>query len=448
MRKVTQIKQAVPNLPKRKRVAAYARVSVETGRTLHSLSAQVSHYSDHIQKHPEWEYVGVYADSGETGTGTKRDEFQRLLADCEAGKIDIILTKTISRFARNTVDLLETVRRLRDMGVEVRFEEQNINSMSGDGELMMTILASFAQEEVRSLSDNTKWTIRKRFSEGTPNGRFRILGYRWEGDKLVVVPEEAAIVRMVFDNFLAGKSRLETERELEAEGLHTRLGCTFRDSNIKAILTNITYTGNMLLQKEFIEDPVTKKRKKNRGQLPQYFIEDTHESIIDYATFDFVQAEMARRRELGAFANKALNVTCFTSKIKCEGCGRSFVRNTRSNRAKTSELGDKIVTWVCTATKRKGGKCLTTKDIPERILKRLCAEVLGLEEFDEAVFLEKIERIVVPNKDTMVFHLNDGTVVSKLWVNTAKRDSWTPERRAAWGILKRGNQNAMGGKRK
>ena len=431
MRKIIKIGQAIPNLPTRKRAAAYARVSVERGRTMNSLSAQVSYYSAFIQKHPEWEYVGVYADSGETGTLKTRTEFQRLIDDCEAGKIDIVLTKTISRFARNTVDLLETVRRLRELGVEVRFEEQSINTMSGDGELMLTILASFAQEEVRSLSENVKWATRKRFSEGTPNGKFRVFGYEWKGEQLVVIPEEAAIVRRIFDNFLMGKSRLETERELEAEGFRTRLGCVFRDSNLKQILTNITYTGNTLLQKEFIEDPITHKRKKNRGQLPQYYIEDTHEPIIDRATFEYVQTEMTRRKELGAFANKSLNISCFTSMIKCETCGCSFVRNTRVNRAKESTLGDKTIHWVCSNTKRKGKGCQTTKDIPEIILKRKCAEALGLEKFDEFIFLERVKRIVIPSKDNMVFHFKDGTELTMPWVNTAKKDCWTPERRAA-----------------
>ena len=152
----------------------------------------------------------------------KRDEFKRMLADCEAGKIDIILTKSISRFARNTVDLLETVRHLKDLGIEVRFEKERIHSMDGDGELMLTILASFAQEESRSISDNVKWGIRKRMQSGIPNGRFRIYGYRWEGDELVIVPEEAEIVKRIFQNFLDGKSRLETEREFADEGITTR----------------------------------------------------------------------------------------------------------------------------------------------------------------------------------------------------------------------------------
>ena len=396
MRKINKIEPRLPLLPTRKKVAAYARVSVETERLHHSLSTQVSYYSELIQANPEWEYVGVYADDGITGTkASKREEFQRMLDDCEAGKIDIILTKSISRFARNTVGLLETVRHLKELGIEVRFEKENINSLSGDGEVMMTLLASFAQEEITSLSNNVKWGVRKRMEQGIPNGHFRIYGYRWEGDQLVIEPEEAAIVRRIFQNFLDGKSRLETEREFEAEGITTANGCRWVDSNIKVVLTNITYTGNLLLQKEFIEDPITKRRKKNRGELPQYYVEDTHEAIIDMETFQYVQEEIARRKELGAFANKSLNITCFTSKLKCSKCGSSYVRNQRSNRTKyTSTYGDTIVVWVCGTTKKKGGRC-SRKDIPERVLREACAEALGLTEFDEDVFLEKVDYIMI-----------------------------------------------------
>ena len=211
----------------------------------------------------------------------------------------------------------------RDIGVEVRFEKEHINSMSGDGELMLTILASFAQEESRSLSENCKWGIRKRFEKGIPNGHFRVYGYRWEGDDLIIVPEEAEIVRRIFQNFLDGKSRLETEREFAAEGITTREGCRWVDSNIKVVLTNVTYTGNLLLQKEFISDPISKQRKKNKGQLPQYYVEDTHPAIIDKETFDYVQSEIARRKELGPRANKSLNLTCFSGKLKCPFCGIS-----------------------------------------------------------------------------------------------------------------------------
>lgn len=433
MKTVKKIEITRPVLPTRKKVAAYARVSMESDRMMHSLSTQVSYYNELIQSNPEWEFAGVYADNFISGTSTeKRTEFQRMLADCEAGKINIILTKSISRFARNTVDLLETVRHLKELGIEVQFEKEHINSLSDDGELMLSLLASFAQEESRSISENARWAIQKRFEKGIPNGHFRVYGYRWEGDELVPVPEEAAIVKRIYQNFLDGKSRLETERELAAEGITTRDGCRWVDSNIKSVLSNITYTGNLLLQKEFIEDPVTKKRRKNKGQLPQYFVENTHEPIIDMETFQYVQDEMARRRELGALANKSLNITCFTGKIKCGNCGKSFMHNTRKNRAKfTTTYTDEdgmYTTWVCGSRKQKqkGDPCMA-KEIPDKILKACCAEVLGLAEFDDEVFAERIERIDVPDGGILVFHFYDGTEVTKEWESTAKKDCWTDE---------------------
>ena len=179
MTKIIRVEQTVPTIKAKKKVAAYARISMESERMSHSL-----YYSSLIQKNPDWQYAGVFADDGISGTGiSKRNEFKRMVEAAENGEIDIILTKSIQRFARNTVGLLETVRPLKDIGIEVRFEKEHINSMSGDGELMLTILASFAQEESRSLSENCKWGIRKRFEKGIPNGHFRVYGYRWEDDE-------------------------------------------------------------------------------------------------------------------------------------------------------------------------------------------------------------------------------------------------------------------------
>ena len=427
MAKVIKVERKTPAMQRKKKVAAYARISMESERMNHSLSAQVSYYSSLIQKNPEWQYAGVFADNGVSGTGTaKRDAFRRMMEAADKGEIDIILTKSIQRFARNTVDLLEAVRHLKSIGVEVRFEKEHISSMSGDGELMLTILASFAQEESRSISDNVKWGTRKRFAQGIPNGHFRVYGYRWEGDALAIVPEEAEIVRRIFRNFLDGKSRLETEREFAAEGIVTRSGCRWEDSNIRLILTNVTYTGNLLLQKEFVSDPFSKKRKKNRGQLPKYYVENTHPAIIDKATFDFVQEEMARRKELGPLANKSLNTCCFTGKIKCGKCGKSFMRNTRTNRAKMSLLGEKVTGWVCGSSKKKGFPC-KAKEIPEPILLRECAKALGIAEFDETAFRERVERINIPEHGVMVFHFTDGTSRRQEWANTSKRDCWTDE---------------------
>lgn len=431
--KITRVEQPVPTIKKKKKVAAYARISMETERMNHSLSAQISYYSSLIQKNPDWEYAGVFADDGISGTGiAKCGEFRRMIKAADNGEIDIILTKSIQRFARNTVDLLETVRHLKSIGVEVRFEKENINSMSGDGELLLSILASFAQEESISISNNVKWGIKKRFEQGIPNGHFRIYGYHWEDDQLVIVPEEAAIVKRIFQNFLDGKSRLETEREFAAEGITTRDGCRWVDSNIKVVLTNVSYTGNLLLQKEFIESPLTHKRKKNRGELTQYWMENNHEPIIDKATFDYVQAEMARRRDLGPLANKSLNTSCFTGKIKCPSCNISYTHNLRRDRG-FQEF------WCCGSRKKKGGHCDIDGTINHKNLKKACAEVMGSDEFDEAAFLTNVDFINVPQKYVLEFHMMDGRIIMKDCPNTGHQDCWTADYRAITSEKRRQN---------
>lgn len=433
MRNIRKIEPCSPPPVKRLRVAAYARVSIEKGRTIHSLSSQISYYNELIQNNPEWEFAGVYADRGISGTGiAARDEFQRLLADCEDGKIDVVLCKSISRFARNTVDLLNTVRRLKDLGIEVRFEKENINSLSGDGELMLSILASFAQEESRSISENVKWGTRKRFEQGLPNGHFQIYGYRWEDDRLVIEPHEAEIVRLIYDNFLNGLSAESTEKQLEEMGVKSYKGMHFGNSSIRQILSNITYTGNLLFQKEYVSDPITGKSKINRGELPQYFVENTHEAIIPMETFQAVQNERKRRRELGALANWSIPTSCFTSKIKCGICGKSYRRSGKRQRKDPNEV---YYIWICRNKSDKGSKFCDSKSIPEKMLKAVCAEVLGTEEFDEQQFSDKVEKITVVGNDTLTFHFYDGTVLNKQWKSTARTDWWTEERRTKWGEL-------------
>lgn len=395
MRKIIQITPSMPQLQRKKRVAAYARVSMDSERLMHSLSAQVSYYSELIQKNPEWVYVGVYADEGITGTLTsKRDEFKRMLEDCEEGRIDIILVKSISRFARNTVDLLATVRHLKSLGIEVRFEKENINSLSSDGELMLSILASFAQEESRSISENVKWGARKRFKQGIPNGRVRVFGYRWEGDTLIVIPEEEQIVRRIYSDFLEGSSPRKIAEHLNNYGILTEKGCRWTDFTIRYILTNVTYTGNTMLQKTFIDNPISKKRKMNKGELPKYLVENTHEEIIDKTTFDKVQNEFIKRSE------KRKSV--FSAKIRCADCGESYIRNTvgKNKRYKV---------WVCSTKKRKGCRICMAKDIREDKLKVILAEVLGLTEFDENVFSKNIECIEI-DKNILKFRFYDGTI--------------------------------------
>ena len=234
------------NLPQLKRVAAYARVSSGKDAMLHSLSAQVSYYNDLIQNHSGWQYAGVYADEALTGTKDNRENFQRLLTDCRAGKIDMVITKSISRLARNTVTLLETVRELKNMGVDVFFEEQNIHSLSADGELMLTILASYAQEESLSASENQKWRIKRNFENGMPwNGT--MLGYRYKNGTLIIEPAEAETVNRIFTEYLDGSGMTAIAKRLNADGIPTRFGNDWGKTSVGKVLQNYAYTGNLLL---------------------------------------------------------------------------------------------------------------------------------------------------------------------------------------------------------
>lgn len=424
-----RVEQKISEIPKRKRVAAYARVSVESARMQHSLSAQVSYYSSLIQKNPAWKYAGVYADYGISGTKiAKRKEFQRMLADAEAGNIDIILTKSIQRFARNTVDLLKTVRHLKEIGVEVWFEKENIRSMSGDGELMLTILASFAQEESRSISDNIKWRFQKKYEKGIPHAKFFIYGYRWKDRELVIQKEEAAIVRKVFYSYLAGKTRRAIHRELANTGVHTMYGNLFQDSTIKQMLQNPAYKGTLVIQKTFVIDPITKHQVINRGEKNKYVVENHHEAIIDADTFNQVQEEMARRKEAGkqrgGYARNYLNTSCFTGIIKCGICGKSYIHNIRKYKGKPSEY------WSCLSNKEKAEKrCGAYGAIPQPALERACTSVLGMATFDEDEFLQRVEKIVVPAYHSLIFYLKDGTVIKQPWKSTALKDMWTEKRK-------------------
>lgn len=430
MKKIIKIEKKKPTLPTRKKVAAYCRVSMSTDRLHHSLSAQVSRYSELIQQNPEWEFAGIYADEGISGTrAAKRPEFQRMLTDCESGKIDMILTKSISRFARNTVDLLKTVRHLKELGIEVRFEKERINSLSSDGEIMLTLLASFAQEETRSISKNVRWSVQKRFEQGQPISRPPTYGYDWKNDSLVINPKEAKIVKKIYQNYLDGKSRIEICKELDTAGIPSKNGCQWSDPSIKSILTNITYTGNMLFQKKYTVDPISKKRKKNTGELPQYYAENTHTAIIDMQTFQHAQDEMARRRSLGFRGNKSLNLCCFSGKIKCESCGKSYVKSRKRVQAKHSTYGDYVTYWICGSTKKKGGHCAIGGAISDTALRQECAKVLGLPDFDEQTFLEQVDYISVPSRQVMVFHMKDGRTIEHSWKKISHKSRWTPESR-------------------
>lgn len=430
MRKITKLETKNIELPKLKRVAAYARVSIERGRTLHSYSAQVSYYNELIQKNPEWEFAGVYSDLGISGTGIeKRNDFKRLLQDCEEGKIDIILTKSISRFARNTVDLLNVVRHLKELGIEVRFEKEGISSLTGDGELMLSILASFAQEEVISTSNNIKWAIKKKFESGKPQCRYKIYGYRWDGDNLVIEPEEAKIVKLIFQMYLNKVSAERMEIELKEMGVIATNGGYFNIGTIRDMLLNITYTGNLLLQKSYTPNPLARRKVKNNGEVPKYYVENNHEAIIPMEMFIQVQEERKRRKAEGQRANFGKNITCFSCRVKCPICGKNYMRNSRS---KNSD-GVKAHIWTCGTRLTGGSKACPGKTINEIALKRVSAKVLGLDEFDSNAFDEQIEKVIVVGDDLLEFHFNDGKVISEKWEYNARKEYWTEEKRRERG---------------
>lgn len=410
MPNLRKVEPQVPALAPRKKVAAYCRVSKDTEGLLHSFSAQVSHYSSLIQSNPEWQYAGVYSDEGISGTRIeKREGFQRMIADADEGKIDIILAKSISRFARNTVDTLTAVRHLKDIGVEVRFERENISTFSADGELMLTLLASFAQEESVSMSENIKWSRRKCFEQGDPQTRTRLFGYRWDGDLLVTVPDEAETVRRIYGEYLDGYSSRQIAARLNADGCRTIRGAEFDDGAVLYILKNVTYTGDLLLQKTVMVDPLKKKRLYNNGEFAQYLVEGDHETIIDRETFDRVQALLTERANKGWGHNRYTDTTCFYQKIVCGKCGYYFVHG--GGKCKD---GSTSSCFYCGCRSRRLPSCGNCQ-ILERTLRVKIAEALETPRFDESVFLEKVDHVEVLRDAPLKIFMKDGRVIEKMW---------------------------------
>ena len=403
-------------IPKRKRVAAYARVSCGKDAMLHSLASQVEYYRNYICRHPDWEFAGVYADEAKTGTKDSREQFQRLLSDCRARKIDHIVTKSISRLARNTVTLLETVRELKSLGISIYFEEQNIDTATADGELMLSILASYAQEESLSASENQKWRVRQSFENGQPWRGF-MLGYRYKEGQYIVVPEEARIVQSIYADFLDGKGVIAIANRLNKNGILTQQGYTWHKSAITRILKNYTYTGNLLLQTKYRENHLTKRTLVNHGQLPQYHATDSHEAIIDMDTYNRVQFEMHCRAEKYGKPQTSENYP-FSGMITCALCGKHY-------RRKVTATGPR---WICSTYNTQGKSACPSKSIPENILMEKVAEVSATGE---------ITALTAHNDNTLEFTHADGTVTVKRWHDRSRAESWTPEMRAAAGAKTR-----------
>lgn len=326
-----------------RRVAAYARVSTSSDEQLLSVEAQKDYYPKFIATHANWTFVGLYADEGISGTSSRnREEFNRMIDDALDGKIDLIVTKSISRFARNTLDTLTAIRKLKNARVEVFFEKEQIYTFDSKGEFMLTLLSSMAQEESRSLSENVKWGCRKRFADGRyslPYGQF--LGYRKGRDgKPEIVEEEAVVIRRIYRLYLEGETPMRIASFLTAEGTPSPAGCKiWQVRTVTSILTNEKYYGAALLQKSYTEDFLTKKRCLNNGELPKYYIESDHEPIVSKAVFDEAQ------RRMGKSMRDNPSLYPFSNKIYCGDCGGRYGRKIQGSYRENKKYRTPV--WKC-----------------------------------------------------------------------------------------------------
>ena len=346
------------------RVAAYCRVSTETDEQATSYEAQIEHYTEYIQQNPSWTFAGIYADDGISGTDTKkREEFNRLIDDCMAGRIDMVVTKSISRFARNTLDCLNYIRKLKEKNIPVYFEKEGINTLDAKGEVMLTIMASLAQQESQSLSQNVKLGLQYRYQQGKVQVcTKRFLGYdKDENGKLVINPEQAEVVKRIYREFLEGKSYYEIGKGLTADGIKTGAGSDFwLVSTLKKILQNEKYIGDALLQKTVTTDFLTKKRVENKGIAPQYYVEGSHEAIIPRDIYMMVQEEILRRKDLKTVGGKRRIFSskyALSSNVFCGCCGELY------QRTHWNIHGRKKIVWRCVSRLHKKN---TEVDCPAR----------------------------------------------------------------------------------
>lgn len=361
--------------PQKKKMAAYCRVSTDQLEQLSSYEAQVNYYSNFIENHPDYEMAGIYADEGISGTNTKkREQFNKMIKDCKAGKIDMIITKSISRFARNTLDCLNYIRELKEFGVGVIFEKESINTLDSKGEVLITILASLAQDESRSISENCTWGIRRQFEQGKVRvNHKKFLGYDKDEDgELIINKEEAKIIKRMYRDYLNGKGANRMARELEEEGVPNWNGKPkWYESSIRKMLQNEKYKGDALLQKTYTVDFLTKERAVNNGEVPMYYVESSHPAIIDKDMWEAVQLEMERRKDyIESHGIRQLDFVKvednpFSGRVICGNCGSAFGRKTWNS---TDENLKRRV-WQCNKKYVKKGEVrCRNKHIDEEVL--------------------------------------------------------------------------------
>ena len=354
------------------RVAAYARVSTDSEEQLESYQSQVRHYEELISNNPEWQFVGVYADEAITGTQTaKRDDFNRMINDCMNGDIDLIIVKSISRFARNTVDTLQYVRALKEKGVAVMFEEENINTLTMDGELLLTILSSVAQQEVQNISEHVKLGLSMKMQRGEMVGFNGCLGYDYhKEDKTITINEkEAEAVRYIFNRYVEGAGGKVIARELKNLGYKNKRGeSNFSEHGVIGIIKNEKYKGDLLMGKTFTVDPITKRRLDNMGEADQYYTENHHEAIVSRELWDKANEILNKRKGSHSRSNgkrdKYSRQYSFSCMLKCGFCGGNLTRRTWNSRTDY-----KKTIWQCvTATKQGKKECPYCKGVPEALI--------------------------------------------------------------------------------
>ena len=380
------------------RVAAYCRVSTDDEEQLTSYEAQQTYYTDKIMTNPDWTMAGIYADEGITGTkATKRPEFLKMIRKCKQKKIDLILVKSISRFARNTVDCLNYIRTLKSLGIAVIFEKENINTLNEDSEMLTTIMGAFAQAESESISQNVKWGVRQAMKEGRVSIRYKNLYAYDEGEdgQPKIIESEAAVIRRINDEFLSGRSLPMIKDGLEADKILTpKGGNVWAVSAIRNLLKNEKYCGDVLMQKTFKTDPISGKTKRNTGQLPMYLIQDHHPAIISRDTYNAVQAEFARRTSGKAPSTKLAPTgqACYSAKyaltgiVICGECGNQYRRCVWNKR------GQKRPVWRCSSRIDYGSKyCHKSPTIYEVPLKAAILDAINLVMSDKKVLIQQIE---------------------------------------------------------
>lgn len=418
MKKTITKLDVLPKLVRKTKVAAYARVSSGKDAMLYSLATQISYYKKLIQETDGWEFVGVYADEALTGTKDSRLEFQLLLKDCREGKVDMIITKSISRFARNTVTLLETVRDLKSINVDVYFEEENIHSISGEGEMILTFLATFAQEESRSVSENMKWRIQKDFQQGIMWGGKSSLGYNLENKKLILVPEEARIVQLIYQLYLDGNGDEQICKTLTSMNITPKTGNKWHWSTIRNILTNSNYTGDLMLQKTYRENHLTKRTFINNGEFDKYLIKDNHEPIISRELFNKAQ-QIREKRFSRIKPNQVKRRYAFTGMLKCGVCGRGYSHKNTPYK----EI------WKCSHSSKRGIETCNSKQVPNCKVIEAVNHILDRTAFDTELMKSKVSRIVVMNNNKLVFHMCDGSVKEYNWKECSRSETWTSLKR-------------------